>query len=95
VRCCTWKGCEAAGAEAQIGKDGQEWAFLCGEHHDELEAVMDLVATEDPKKMAPKLIRAWARAGHGHRARDEMKEEIVHGAVALGRFFQAAQRGKK
>ena len=79
---CTWKECRADGTHPQLGKTGGEWAVLCQTHHDELEAAMDTLE-------AKPLLRAWARAGHGHRAREDFKRGAAEGVVRLARLFKA------
>ena len=83
---CTWKDCQAEGVRAQLDKNKAEWAYLCQAHHDELEAALD--------RLEPKgLLRAWARAGHGHKSREEFKKDVVAGMTAIGQFAQTLKKG--
>ena len=55
---CTWIDCDVEATHPQIAKDGEEWANLCDEHHEETEQAL--------KSMVPeKLLRAWVRAQGG------------------------------
>lgn len=77
---CTWKECEDEGTKPQLDKNGEEWAVLCDEHDKELDESLDAL---EPKK----LLRAWARAGHGHPSRENFKKEAAAGAARLMAAF--------
>lgn len=55
---CTWKDCDGIAAFSQYDKNGKEWANLCDEHNEELDA-----AVEDPSPKA--ILRAWVLASGG------------------------------
>jgi hypothetical protein len=85
---CTWKECGAEGTKSQLDKNGCEWALLCEAHHEELEAALDSL---EPKK----LMRAWARAGSGHKSREEFKRDVSKGMQSLGQFAQRLRKAKR
>lgn len=58
TKTCTWKNCNENAAHPQISSDGQEWANLCDQHHQELE---NAISELDPKT----LLRAWILAMGG------------------------------
>jgi len=55
---CKWKDCNNKGSIPQLDKNRSQWAFLCEEHHKELE--------ESIESMEPKaILQAWVRASGG------------------------------
>ena len=55
---CTWKECSNEGKFPQLDKDQKQWAFLCEEHHIELEDAID-------NFNAKKLLSCWVKAQGG------------------------------
>ncbi len=38
---CTWKNCEESATHVEEDSNGRPWAFLCDEHHNELDASLE------------------------------------------------------
>jgi hypothetical protein len=55
---CTWVDCKKTAKVPEVASDGEVWANLCDEHHNELE---EAIGCLEPKK----LLRAWVRASGG------------------------------
>jgi len=78
---CTWMDCTARATSPQLGKDGVEWANPCYQHAKELEHAIE--------SQAPKyVLRAWARAGHGHSARKRLEQAVSAGTDVLLKAFR-------
>ena len=59
---CTWKDCKKEAEYTEKDKNDKEWAYLCEEHHLELEnAIEEFVETENPRKM----LGCWVKASGG------------------------------
>jgi len=57
---CTWVDCNQEGLIPQLDNNGNEWAKLCQEHHNEIEN-----AISDNPFSPKRLLRAWVRAQGG------------------------------
>lgn len=55
---CTWKDCDKNGNHSQKDRYGNEWAFLCDEHNNEL---TESINSGIPKK----ILQSWIRANGG------------------------------
>ena len=60
---CTWVDCTAVATHRQVGKDSQQWANLCDEHHAQMEKASGdfLGGITGPQK----LLSAWVKAQGG------------------------------
>lgn len=63
---CTWKDCNKEGSIPQLDTSKKQWAFLCQEHHDEIESSIS------SKPFNPKrLLSVWIKAQGGAKAVSE------------------------
>lgn len=61
---CTWVDCGRAAAFPQIAKDGEQWANLCAEHNEEIEAAIGALD-------ARKVLGCWVKAMGGSKKATE------------------------
>jgi len=59
---CTWVDCAKVGLFPQKADDGEQWAWLCGEHQDKLDDAIQ-GASENPFRM----LSCWVKAQGGSR----------------------------
>lgn len=83
---CTWVDCKADGTKPQVGSDGSQWAKLCEEHDQKLEAA---IATGDVKKWMGAYIKAQ---GGAKAAAARMAPGAAKGAAAIIDAVKAARR---
>ena len=65
---CTWKGCSNFGKHSHKDKLGQEWAYLCDIHHNELEEALNAMTSKEEyngEKSIRKMLSAWVKARGG------------------------------
>lgn len=74
---CTWVGCGELGMHEQLDKLGNRWAYLCPQHHEELDNAI--------RSLVPRLVmKAWIRAhGGAQRLTEKMRPALQAGVDAL------------
>jgi hypothetical protein len=78
---CTWRNCTLVAEIPKLDKNGAEWAHLCPKH---ARAFEDAMRSGDARCV----LRAWARAGAGHRRREQLADGIARGCGAIVDFFR-------
>ena len=68
---CSWKGCESEGIHKVTDREGIQWALLCDEHNEELNASIR-------EGSAPKIMSCYVKAkGGAEKAAKELSADIL------------------
>lgn len=68
---CSGKGCESEGTHKVTDREGIQWALLCDEHNEELNASIR-------EGSAPKIMRCYVKAkGGAEKAAKELSADIL------------------
>lgn len=62
---CTWKNCENKQEVSQLDKNGNEWANLCKNHHEELENAIKNFCENPSQENIKNQLRCWVLASGG------------------------------
>lgn len=84
VKVCTWVGCKEAVWQTMKDKDSRPWAYLCQQHHAELDEAM---SSGDAKR----IMGAWVKAQGGAEKATEMMRPAIDAGANLIRALQTGR----